>query len=308
MSDGSKATSAPINTVSNINPRKPLLQPGALWDLVLERTTHALEVGALLSLPTESNFVEQDGVRFLVRILKNLERKDADRTSRQAAGQSFNPFLPYDKDLYVIDFSETHVCVLNKFNVVDHHLLIITRAFEEQEMLLTLADFEALWIGLREIDGLAFYNGGKLAGASQPHKHLQLVPLPLSDIARLPIDPLLPTTSPPGSVIQIPNLPFAHAFVRLQSASPTETLDSYGALLRTLDLEDGSAGARQTRAYNLLVTREWMLLVRRSQEEFESISINSLGFAGALLVRNEQQMQRLIEVGPLTVLSRVAEI
>ena len=41
------------------------------------------------------------------------------------------------------------------------------------------ADFDALARGLAAIDGLAFYNGGTVAGASQPHKHLQLVPVPL---------------------------------------------------------------------------------------------------------------------------------
>ena len=35
---------------------------------------------------------------------------------------------------------------------------------------------------------LAFYNSGKVSGASQPHKHVQIVPLPLgdSDSHRLP--------------------------------------------------------------------------------------------------------------------------
>jgi hypothetical protein len=47
----------------------------------------------------------------------------------------------------------------------------------------------------------------------------------------------------------------------------------------------------QSGAYNLLFTREWMLIVPRKQEEFEKISVNSLGFAGALLVKNQQQMQ-----------------
>ena len=54
----------------------------------------------------------------------------------------------------------------------------MTRAFEEQTDLLNLEDFAALWFCLQEIDGLAFFNGGKIAGASQRHKHLQLIPLP----------------------------------------------------------------------------------------------------------------------------------
>jgi ATP adenylyltransferase len=48
-----------------------------------------------------------------------------------------------------------------------------------------------------------------------------------------------------------------------------------------------------------------MFIVPRSQEHFESISVNSLGFAGALLVRNEQQMQMLKVVSPMTILKQV---
>ena len=42
--------------------------------------------------------------------------------------------------------------------------------------------------------------------------------------------------------------------------------------------------------YNLLFTREWMLPVPRSKEFFESISVNALGFAGALLARTPEEM------------------
>jgi ATP adenylyltransferase len=62
----------------------------------------------------------------------------------------------------------------------------------------------------------------------------------------------------------------------------------------------------QSGAYNLLFTREWMLIVPRKQEEFEKISVNSLGFAGALLVKNQQQMQLLKNINPINLLNNVA--
>jgi ATP adenylyltransferase len=65
-------------------------------------------------------------------------------------------------------------------------------------------------------------------------------------------------------------------------------------------------GIVQSGPYNLLVTREWMLLVPRSAKCFDGISINALGFAGVLLVRNEPQMRRLEELGPMTALRHVA--
>lgn len=297
--------------------RKILLKSGTLWTSVKERTEHALQCGALLSIPTDFEFVEQDGVLFLVRILSNLNRKKAakEKQDKQTAtsGKDFNPFLPYEEDLFVADISDTHVCILNKFNVVDYHLLIITRAFEEQESLLTLSDFAALWACLADFDGLAFYNGGKIAGASQRHKHLQLVPLPLAPSgSQIPIEPLLTSAQFHDSIATIPGLPFVHAFVRLDRnwvESPLiaaeALLECYHTLLSAVGL-DAVAENKQSGAYNLLATREWMLIVPRSQEHFQSISINSLGFAGALLVRNESEMQLLKNQGPMTILRNVA--
>jgi sulfate adenylyltransferase (ADP) / ATP adenylyltransferase len=298
---------------------KLMLEPGTLWAKVKARTEYALKCGALLSIPTKSEFVEQNGMRFLVRILSNLVRKDKAKQKQDKltinsgnSGKEFNPFLPYEEDLFVADISDTHLCLLNKFNVVDYHLLIITREFEEQESLLTEADFAAMWACLAQFDGLAFYNGGKLAGASQRHKHLQIVPLPFAaNETQIPIEPLLKSASFQGTMGAIADFPFVNALTRFDSSwlkSPLEvgklTLERYYALLHAVGLQ--SSDGRQGGAYNLLATREWMLIVPRSQESFESISINSLGFAGALLVRNQQQMQILKDYGAMNVLRDVA--
>jgi sulfate adenylyltransferase (ADP) / ATP adenylyltransferase len=304
----------------NANARETLmLEPGTLWAKVTERTEHALRCGALQPIPTDCEFVEQGGVNFLVRVLHTLARKDEAKKKQEkesaSSGTEFNPFLPYDEDLFVTDISDTHLCLLNKFNVIDHHLLIVTRAFEEQETLLNLQDFEAMWACLAEIDGLAFYNGGKLAGASQRHKHLQLVPLPLvPDGPNVPIEPLLATASFQGSVGTIPSFPFVHAIAKfdpnwIQSPlkAASSTLECYHALLQAVGLNPAiqESDSQQSGAYNLLATRQWMLLVPRSSEDFQSISVNSLGFAGTLGVRNEQQMKILVEQGPMTVLRNV---
>jgi sulfate adenylyltransferase (ADP) / ATP adenylyltransferase len=100
--------------------------------------------------------------------------------------------LPYDAALFVADVGAEHVCLLNKFNVVDHHLLIVSRDFVHQDRPLEVADFAVWWRCLNEYDSLGFYNGGARAGASQPHRHLQLVPLPLADSGpRIPLESLL---------------------------------------------------------------------------------------------------------------------
>ncbi|MEI6443134.1 MAG: phosphorylase [Nostocales cyanobacterium ELA583] len=290
-----------------MNQGKILLEPGTLWTSIKTTTEQALKSGALKSIPTEVEIIEQDGIRFVVRILENINRKIAEQEKRDhettETGKEFNPFLPYEADLFVADISPTHVCILNKFQVVDYHLLIITRAFESQESLLTLEDFTATEACLGDIDGLVFYNGGKLAGASQPHKHLQLVPFTETDI---PISPLLKAAKSEDSLGTIPEFPFVHAVTTLNLGESAEiTLEKYHTLLRTVGIKPLENNL-QSGAYNLLMTREWMLIVPRQYDEFERISINSLGFAGALLVKNQEQMQLLKNITPINILNKVA--
>lgn len=289
------------------------LAPGALWSKIQQQTRHAQLCGALQPIDTRYEFVEQGGMRFLVRILANLARKekaDLAQQSQQRLGKPVNPFLPYDPDLFVANLSATHLCLLNKYNVVDHHILIVTRAYEDQASWLTLPDFEALAICMADLDGLAFYNGGRLAGASQRHKHLQLVPPPLCpDRSPLPlamvIAELALTPGSPGPVTS-PRLPFRHAIVPLgHTPSPAgkALLRAYQTLLAHFEI-DGRQPP-QTFPYNLLVTRDWMMMVARQQEHYRSIPVNSLGFAGSLLVKNLEQFDLLKTLGPMTVLRQV---
>ncbi len=293
-----------------------MFQTGTLWDSLTRATAKALESGALRSIPTEYEFVEDAGVRFLVRVVTNLARKRHARVESGGGGKQPNPFLPYDPEMYIADASETHVCLLNKFNVVDHHLLIVTRDFEHQQSPLNRADFEALWRCMEEYDSLGFYNGGTISGASQPHKHLQLVPLPMApEGPPIPIEPLLAAASSKDGIGQAAGLPFPHVFARIApglAGSPTDaaelTLSLYCEMMKAMGLHPDVAQAdRIALNYNLLVTRQWMLLVPRSRERFESISLNALAFAGALLVREESEMDALKKHGPMKALEYVAK-
>ncbi len=295
-----------------------LLKKGTLWNDLIKATNHAIGIGALLPSPTDYDFIEDSGVRFFVRILTSLARKDKERKRKEEEAESgrLNPFLPYEKDLFVSDVSETHVALLNKFNVVEHHLLIVTREFEDQETLLTPRDFEALWTCLLEYDGLGFYNGGEAAGASQPHKHLQVVPLPLApEGLPVPMEPLLAASKFGDGCGTIPGFSFLHAFMRLDSdyiespeVAAEKTFTVYRHMLNHVGMKApvGADLESQSLPYCLLVSRKWILLVPRSREFFKGISINALGYAGALLVRSEEQMEILKRHGPMTALKSVA--
>jgi ATP adenylyltransferase len=293
----------------------PVFKPGTLWNRIKETTEQALQCGTLHPIPTEYEYVEEQGIQFFVRILANLTRKEKAKKEQErqsiTTGKDVNPFLPPERELIVADISDTHLCILNKFNVVEYHLLIITRLFEDQDELLTFEDIEALWKCMIEFDSLGFYNAGKIAGASQRHKHLQIVPLPLAYKGpRIPIEPLLKSMTFNGLIGTTSKLPFVHAFVGLEPGkmnSPDKAAHTlytyYHAMLAAVGLKEKD---RQPPLYNLLVTPQWMFIVPRTLEFFESVSINSLGFAGALLVRDDNQMKILKNHGPMKFLKSVA--
>ncbi|WP_341649862.1 hypothetical protein [Thauera humireducens] len=58
-------------------------------------------------------------------------------------------------------------------------------------------------------------------------------------------------------------------------------------------------------AYNLLASRQWLLVVPRQFEKWQDVSVNALGYAGSLFVRSPAQIERLRAEGPLAVLRAV---
>jgi len=299
---------------------EPALEAGTLWGRANAATQRARTRAALHSVRTANELIEHDGVRFVVRALSSLARNEdarqALRNLEAAMNAEADPFLPFDRDLYVADISATHVCLLNKFNVIDHHLLIVTREFEEQERLLNRDDFEALWTCMAEFDGLAFYNGGGVAGASQRHKHLQMVPLPLVPTGpKVPVDPVIGQAVFNGPTGVAPGFSFVHSIARVEpqwTQSPAQaaaaTLELYRTMLAdvSLPVERTGTDGIQLGPYNLLISREWMLLLPRSAESHRTIAVNSLGFAGSMFVRDEQQLEILRALGPMTILRNVA--
>lgn len=298
-------------------PVTSLIQPGTLWQRTQQTTKSARQCGSLKSIETEYQLIEQDDIRFVVRTKGNLTRKERAKQEQtqkeQKTGKRCDPFLPYEPDMFVGDISDSHICLLNKFNVVDNHLLIVTRDFEPQTDLLNVEDFAALWFCLQEIDGLAFFNGGEAAGASQDHKHLQLIPLPfMADVVHLPIAPAISKIAFENSFGTVESFSFCHQVARLNLSvadSPQKAaeimLERYYSLLERVGLTANS-DAQQPPAYNFLATREWMLIVPRSQGSFKSIPINSLGFAGSLFVRDRHSWELLQQITPLKLLEKVA--
>lgn len=274
-----------------------------LLDRIKLVSARALASGALQSIPTRQEVVEDQGAEFLLRVLDNLARKDEARDKLKRAGSHrTDPFLPYEQALYVEEVEPRHRCLLNKFNVVKDHLLIVTREFEPQSDLLNLGDFQALAHCMAQMPALGFFNGGAIAGASQQHKHLQLVPLPMAPFESVPFGSLLKELNS-DQPQRLKSLAFRHAVIGLTpqatdgSEGGAKIFDQAYQVLRAL------AGLRTNDPYNLLVTGEWMLLVPRTAEKWQHISFNALAFCGAILVKDPQQAESLKRAGLMRVLA-----
>jgi ATP adenylyltransferase len=248
------------------------------WSLVIARTAEAQSLGTQLPIPSDERPLPDAGLPFVVRVAHGLVRKPH---TPAVAPAPRNPFLPpFEPGLFVQELTSSHRVLLNKFNVFPHHALVVTREYVPQAQLLGLSDFEALHLCLEALDGMVFYNSTTVAGASQPHRHLQLIPLPV---------PLVP------GAIQLP----CRSDVVPLPATAQGTLAAYREALARLGREYDGAD------YNLLATREWLLIVPRAHEHAEGISLNALAFAGSFFVKSEEQLARLRAVGPAAALRHV---
>jgi len=276
-----------------------------LTERVAQVSAAAIASGALQSIPTRAEVVEEGGIRFLLRVLDNLKRKDEARARlKQAGSHKTNPFLPYEEALYVGELGAHHRCLLNKFNVVERHLLIVTNRFEPQTDPLNERDFAALAQVMAEMPGLAFFNGGEQAGASQPHKHLQLVPLPMEPFEETPFSG--PLRAVAGEMPQCcETLAFNHRALQLPDRLFDDSERASRMLLNGYQSLRTALGLSEEAPYNLLLTQDWMLMVPRTAERWQGISFNALAFCGAILVRDSEQSATLRDAGIMQALAGV---
>ena len=81
----------------------------------------------------------------------------------------------------------------------------------------------------------------------------------------------------------------------------------YLALAEDLGLGHPSTDDCPRGAYNLLLTRQWMAMVRRRREGIRGFSVNALGFAGSLLSTEVSDRPWIQRSGPEALLQAVVD-
>ena len=223
---------------------------------------------------------------------------------------------------------------MNKFPVIPNHFILATKAWESQTDLLDQDDLAAAyscieaWEEGDQLDGtgskklFAFFNSGEDSGASQPHRHLQFLPVEAMSQGDSNWQPLIdivsaqPTSS--GTEYQhLAQVPFAHFALPLPSNPSGEILHKiYLSLYRVAvatvkgGVSDGAQKVTGPAAisYNLAMTNSTMMICPRRSEsaripvdsgatadvaEAGIVALNGTVLAGTLMVKAEAEWDEL---------------
>ena len=274
----------------------------------LARSASALQLGALHPLKTtRCDLPEANGSsQFELRALESDLPKHL-----RPSGPKPNPFLPWDPRLEVAQVGSDHALILNKYPVQLGHMLLVTRQWAAQGDWLQPEDLQALATVDQRTSGLWFFNSGPDAGASQPHRHIQL--LPRRDVASIcPREPwflerLAAMQSTQRDHSRLEKAVCVHERDSKEPDQAGHLMALYQQMSQELGLGDPSHDQKPLAPYNLLLTRRWIALVRRLRDGCHGFSINALGFAGYLLTTQVSDQHWLNTHGPEQLLESVID-
>ena len=306
----------------------------------------------LLKSELETEIITENNISFSMNLLlnNNLSKKEIpinkdniNNSNHQTKTEYKSPFLPpFDSTLVLCDnFNNSHRLFLNKFPLVKNHIVVATKELIDQNTHLVQKDIESIVIMVKILKGLAFFNGGFNAGASQPHKHTQVIPTE-SIFNQQGIFSIIEDESGNGlqtlfdkdksetitnqyeefSYIpyQIKAFSFKHILIKFNSklADCFESItfknsedfsqvifDIYKNCLEYLeiDTEDGKLKVH----YSFLMTNRWMLLVPRKTTEVKLdkgiLNLNSMVYTMSILVKSKELKEEIINKGLLKIIS-----
>ena len=262
------------------------------WEKALQKTKISINSKSLFPLQTTDitkNLYK--GNDFIIRELDITKFK-----KNTLIGPKINPFKPWDKILEIDSIGNGHQLILNKYPVQLGHVLLITNEWKEQNGWLDIKDWEAIKEVNKDTSGLWFFNSGPLAGASQPHRHIQLLRRDPSELSCPREKWILALNN-----LNYKNEKFSKNIILKKfskSLNEENIHEIYKDLSYKLGLGDPRNDKKPKYPYNLIFTDRWMIIIKRKTDNLFGISINALGFAGYILVTENSDIKYLGELGP----------
>ncbi|KAL2870028.1 putative bis(5'-nucleosyl)-tetraphosphatase [Aspergillus lucknowensis] len=308
--------------------------------LVAKRFSAAKDAGHLIFSQTHLAIIHTGGIPYQLRYCPALANKPTGKPKpdEPRTGKRFDPFENPSPDLLIAHIprdNPTHFLVLNKFPVIPNHFILATKAWQEQTDILAKEDLAAAyacvraWKGENNPEGkgprrlFAFFNSGEESGASQPHRHLQFLPIeaisqddesgiwwPLIDAA---------SSRPMASDSEfrrVTEIPLANFALPLSPDPSAESLHrTYLTLYKAAAVAAGvPRGEAQSTAgpavlsYNLAMTESTMMIcprkstnaiisvddaTREDVAEAGVVELNGTVLAGTLMVKAEAEWDEL---------------
>ncbi|KAK4160637.1 inositol phospholipid synthesis protein Scs3p [Cladorrhinum sp. PSN259] len=327
--------------IGEIMPRAKISVPSNLPELVKNAFNRARASGDVNFYPTQVKLLNINSIPFQLRFAPSLLSKpksplppppstDPDAVPPQSQEQKKSFFDPFDnpaKAMLITPLGEGHNLVLNKFAIVPEHFILTTKEWKEQEDLLEAQDLEAAYACIKAFeehdDGkgggkelYVFFNSGKGSGASQPHRHLQML---VVDRMREGLPPdtqwdvltkRLGEEEDPEKVRD--KLPFKVFLKKIKKGEEDDLRGVYIGLYREgckslgveLGEEEEELVERKAKiSYNLGMTRDVMVLMPRVEEGGEveddkgevvgQLALNGTVLAGTALVKSQREWEAL---------------
>ena len=274
-----------------------------IWSKALEISEKAVDCGAVIPLDTIKYRLNDQFCDYELRYLKSpIPRYLIEY------GPKKNPFIPWDTRLEIQPVKNKHTLILNKYPVQLGHMLLITNNWKPQNGWLNIDDFEAIINVDNDTTGLWFFNSSKEAGASQPHRHFQLLPRHSNErvcpryqwFCSLLNNKIDNTSSISHSISIKPR-------DKNKKSDFNELYNSYKSMIIEMNLGEIDIINKPLKPYNLLITSEWIALIARKTDRSKGFSINALGFAGYFLGTTKSNVDSLIKFGPEEILKDVIE-
>ena len=261
------------------------------WEKALKQTKLSIDKGHLFPLKTIDITKEfYDDKDFIIRRLDTSKFKIDIKI-----GTKINPFNPWEQILEIGKIGEYHQLILNKYPVQLGHILLITNKWMPQNGWLDLNDWDAIKTVNNDTSGLWFFNSGPLAGASQPHRHIQLLRRGLNENICPREDWFLNFEKCKLNKKFLKNIVVSS----FDFSRDIRTIyDIYVKLSKKIGLGDPLIDKKPKKPYNLLITNNWIALIKRANDKIFGFSVNALGFAGYLLVTEKSDTKYLKLHGP----------
>ncbi|KAJ5140769.1 ATP adenylyltransferase C-terminal [Penicillium atrosanguineum] len=295
--------------------------------LVARRFKAAKEGNHLVFSSTKLSIINA-GIPYQLRYCPALAKKPNNLKPSGPKAPKPDPFENPSPDLLITTLpstNPTHALILNKFPVIPNHFILATTAWASQTDLLDKSDLDATyeclhaWTENHPGRLFAFFNSGDESGASQPHRHLQFLPVEAMRADSNPnefweplIDGFKSQPQSQGKFQHLPHLPLAHFALPVPvDATPEILYHIYITLYRAaVAAVEGNAatniatsGAARI-SYNLAMTLSTMMIVPRRAEtgtvpiDMEKVrdiadpgvvSLNGTVLAGTLMVKAEAE-------------------